>query len=265
MKDRRSERRGSGRMSQFSNMLKIGREAGCQIQPSAANPNILNGLCPFHGARTLHEAKSLHIDLHTGRFWCSTCPASGTPLAFIARTWGISAQETYQFIQSGCEITPDRPRWETQPQLWEQGPPQAQNTAILTLATRYYTQQVERNYHALSYLTRLGITPGKPSPKGSDTAPGRDCASTWKGTMPPGKKSTPHLCSNREPDWSTSVDARCCQTGTGPERPSGCWHWPRRKPRAVGGDGPPDGPGSGASWAGGTVCSTWSASTTKPL
>ena len=153
--------------AQFSNMLKVGRELGCQIQPSVANPSILTGLCPFHESRTLHEAKTLNISLENARFWCITCHAAGNPMAFLAKVWGISSQEAYEFIQSGYAITAERPKWESQPQSRDQnGPPQAQNTAVLTMATRYYRRQMEQSFPALNYLARLGVTPEQAAEKG---------------------------------------------------------------------------------------------------
>ena len=154
-------REGAGN-SQFTNMLKMAREMGCQVQPSTGNPNILLGLCPFHESRTTQEAKTLQIDLSTARFWCVTCHASGNPTGFIARVWGVSAQEAYDLIRAGSKMEPDRPIWGTQPQPRDHsGPPQAQNSAILTMAAKYYRQQVEHSYNALHFLVRMGITPQK--------------------------------------------------------------------------------------------------------
>ena len=161
-----STRQTSAGTAQFPNMLKVARELGCQIQPSASNPNILTGLCPFHESRTLHEAKTLYIDLQTARFQCSTCESAGNPMAFIAKIWGMSAQETYEFINAGCEITAQRPRGERNGRWNEDGPPQAQNTAVLTKAARYYRQQVELNFTPLNYLARLGIEPRRAAEAG---------------------------------------------------------------------------------------------------
>ena len=156
-----SSRQVSAGTAQFPNMLKVAKEMGCQIQPSSGNPNILTGLCPFHESRTLHEAKTLHVDLQTARFWCGACEIAGNPMIFIAKVWGMSAQETYEFIiTDGCEVTAQRPRRRQQNGRWnEEGPPEGQNTAILTLASRYYGQNVETSFTALNYLARLGIEP----------------------------------------------------------------------------------------------------------
>ena len=148
--------------SQFTNMLKMAREMGCQVQPSTGNPNVLLGLCPFHESRTTQEAKTLQIDLSTTRFWCVTCHVSGNPIGFIAKAWGVSAQEAYDLIKAGSQMEHKRPIWDIQPQPRNHnGPPQAQNSAILTMAARYYRRQVEQSYNALHFLARMGITPQK--------------------------------------------------------------------------------------------------------
>ena len=159
--------------AQFPNMLKVARELGCQIQPGAANPNVLTGLCPFHEASRLHDAKTLHVDLHTARFWCSVCETAGNPMVFIARVWGISAQETYDFLSGGCEVTARRPRKQRDGQ-WnkEGGPPEPQNTAVLTLASRHYGRSVNASYTALSCLARLGVEPGPAVEAGFGYCPG---------------------------------------------------------------------------------------------
>ena len=161
-----STRQTSTGTAQFPNMLKVARDLGCQIQPSAGNPNMLNGLCPFHESRTLHEAKTLYVDLQTARFQCTACDSSGNPMAFIAKVWGMSAQETYEFISGGAEITAQRPMRERNGRSNEDGPPPAQNTAVLTMAARYYRTQVEQNFTPLSYLARLGIEPGRAAEAG---------------------------------------------------------------------------------------------------
>ncbi len=165
-------KRTSAGTGQFPNMLKVARELGCQIRPSAGNPNILTGLCPFHESKKLHEAKTLQVDLQTARFWCIVCESAGNPMGFIAKVWGMSAQETYEFINTGCEVTAERPRRERNGRRNEDGPPEAQNTAVLTLASRYYGLQVETSFTALHHLARLGIEPRRAMELGFGYCPG---------------------------------------------------------------------------------------------
>ena len=154
-----------GGAAQFPNMLKIASELGCQLKPQPSNPNILAGLCPFHESRNLQEAKTLHVDIQSTRFWCNTCEARGNPTAFIAKVWGMSGAETMEFIRQEHDVTPDRPKpgpaFEAEP-----GRPNPQNSAILTMAQGFYSKQVESNFAALSYLVKLGIEPEKAIRKG---------------------------------------------------------------------------------------------------
>ena len=167
------EREPSMGNAQFPNMLKVGRDLGCQIRPGTNNANTLTGLCPFHDSKKMQEAKTLHISVENARFWCSTCHAAGNPVTFIAKAWGVSAQEAYELIQAGYAVSAERPIWreQTQPKRMD-GPPQPQNTAVLTMATRFYAQQVEQSYPALYYLARLGITPERAVEQGFGYCPG---------------------------------------------------------------------------------------------
>lgn len=148
----------SAESNQLRNMLKVAQEIGCQIQPGIENPNILTGLCPFHEARTLHDAKTLHVNLGNTRFWCISCHASGYPLAFIARIWGVTASDAYRFLREGREITADRPR-PRRPGDGTHRNVTPQNSALLTMATQLFGRQAKQSYPALHYLARLGIEP----------------------------------------------------------------------------------------------------------
>ena len=144
--------------AQFPNMLKVANEMGCQLKPQPSNPNILAGLCPFHESRNLQEAKTLHVDIQSTRFWCITCENAGNPTAFIAKVWGISGSEVMEYIRQGYEIKPDRPKPGPAEQV-APGRASPQNTAVLTMASRFYSKQVELSFPALSYLAKLGIEP----------------------------------------------------------------------------------------------------------
>ena len=144
--------------AQFPNMLKVANEMGCQLKPQPSNPNILAGLCPFHESRNLQEAKTLHVDIQSTRFWCITCENAGNPTAFIAKVWGISGSEVMEYIRQGYEIKPDRPKPGPAEQV-APGRASPQNTAVLTMASRFYSKQVWLSFPALSYLAKLGIEP----------------------------------------------------------------------------------------------------------
>ena len=144
--------------TQFRNMLRVAQEIGSQIQVGTENPNILTGLCPFHESKNLHEAKTLRVNLVTARFWCISCHVAGNPLAFLAKIWGVSGNDAYEFVREGYEITVERPR-RRERENSPHGNVALQNTALLTMATRHYGQQVKQSFDALHYLARLGIEP----------------------------------------------------------------------------------------------------------
>ena len=148
----------------FPNMMRLSEEIGCQLKPNTKNPAVLNGLCPFHEAETLREAKTLSIDTEMLRFWCSTCDASGNPLAFIARVWGTSARDTYHLIEHQIsnkgEITSERPAYPAKHfQRPREKAPIPQNTALLTRASKYYGRKLLGNFEPLHFLVQLGIHP----------------------------------------------------------------------------------------------------------
>ena len=148
----------------FPNMMRLSEEIGCQLRPNTKNPAVLNGLCPFHEADTMRDAKTLTIDTEMLRFWCSTCDASGNPLAFIARVWGASARDTYHLIQHQIkekgEITLERPPYPSKHfQRPREKAPIAQNTALLTRAGKYYGRKLLENFEPLHFLVQLGIHP----------------------------------------------------------------------------------------------------------
>ena len=150
----------------FPRMMKLSEEIGCQLKPSATNPAVLNGLCPFHESDSLRGASTLSIDTQMLRFWCAVCEANGNPLAFIARVWGTSARDTYKLIQhqvsKNREITADRPAYpEEYFKRHRETSPIPQNTALLTRASKYYAKRMLENFEPLHFLAQLGIHPSQ--------------------------------------------------------------------------------------------------------
>ena len=127
--------------AQFTNMLKVGRELGCQIRPGANNPSILLGLCPFH------EAKTLHISLENAR-GASLAKPPATPWASWQKCGACRPRRPTTSSNRDVPLGRSAPNGSPNPS----GPPQAQNTAILTMATRFYGRQVE-------HLERSGASP----------------------------------------------------------------------------------------------------------
>ena len=147
----------------FNQMMRVAGGLGCQFQPNPDNPNLLRGLCPFHEGYSLQNLKTLTVNIRTKKFWCTHCETGGNPLVFIAMTWSVSVRDARQLAEiKGDEIGADRPPY---PQAFfrneERNYLVPQNTAVLTIAMRFYTEQLKKNYEPMYLLARLGVTPEK--------------------------------------------------------------------------------------------------------
>ena len=171
----------------FAAMLKIAAEMGCQLQPTPTDPALLRGLCPFHEAKSMAYAHTLHIDTRTTRFRCQVCPAHGNPIAFIAKAWGLSAQDAYQLVSHTGDVGFTRPPYQDNHHDPDDPLPALQNTAVLTRATRYYGQQVYHSYPALYFLAQLAVHPDSRRQSRDGLLP-RPRA----GTIPPRQRRPPH-------------------------------------------------------------------------
>ena len=145
----------------FAQMMKVAGELGCQLQQNPQNRNQLRGLCPFHEAETLQNLKTLVINTNQRKFWCTYCNTGGNPLTFMAMSWSTSAWDARVLAESvqdrvGAERPPYPGGYFIQKR---RNTPVPQNTAVLTLATRYYRQNVTQDYDCLFFLARLGIRP----------------------------------------------------------------------------------------------------------
>ncbi len=156
----------------YPRMLQIARDMGCQLQPIPTNRAILRGLCPFHDADTLVNAKTLIVDTRSVKFHCTLCNANGDPTAFIAKAWGVSAQDAEQLIQHHQDVGATRPHYPEGHFHQDQDSPPPQNTALLTRASRFFGEQLYGNYHPLEFLARLAVTPQEAEKKGVGYCPG---------------------------------------------------------------------------------------------
>ena len=146
----------------FPMMLKLARDMGCQMRPTPTDYAVLRGICPFHDANTLRDAKTLNIDTKTTRFWCNFCPAKGYPVNFAAMIWGVSLQDARKLINHHPELDTERPPYPPeffQPQQRHNYQDFFQNTAALTRASRHHAQNLLSSYPALHLLARLSVSP----------------------------------------------------------------------------------------------------------
>ena len=145
----------------FSQMMRVAGDLGCQLKPNKDNPHILRGLCPFHEGNSLQNLKTLVVNSHKKKFWCTHCDTGGNPLAFIAMSWSISVRDTRELLKiNGDNVTSERPQY---PRGFFRNEAREglvpQNTAVLTLAMRHFGQQLKSRYEPMHFLARLGVDP----------------------------------------------------------------------------------------------------------
>ena len=159
----------------FAQMMKVASDLGCQLQPNPHNRNQLRGLCPFHEASKLQNLKTLVVNTNSRKFWCTYCNTGGNPITFMAMAWSISAWDARVLAANEeNEIRAVRPPY---PQEYfgrnEGGVPTPQNSALLTLATRYYGETLMVSYEPLFLMARLGIRPERARETGAGYCKGQ--------------------------------------------------------------------------------------------
>ena len=146
-------------------MLQIAQEIGCQLQPNPHNPNVVEGICPFHqpnDSNNQNYTANLNIDTVTRRFYCNVCKAAGRAVTFLAMYWGMSTKDAYEILSNNETVSAVRPDF---PDIYnvpanvptETGKPL--NSAVLTRATRFYSANIRTNYEILQFLAKLEISP----------------------------------------------------------------------------------------------------------
>ena len=138
-------------------MMRIAAEMGCDMKPMARDPVKMRGMCPFHAAVTRRTARTLDIDTLALRFTCSYCNASGTPTAFAAMAWNVSARDAKELLDAyGKDVGAQRPSY-------KRGDDQRYlpNTAVLTRAAEHYRRQLTAgsplSMPALALAAQLGL------------------------------------------------------------------------------------------------------------
>ena len=160
----------------FPTMMRIASDAGCQLEQAPDNPTLLRGYCPFHDAEGPRAIRTLQVNTRSIRFWCQLCSAQGNPIAFASMNWGISAADAHRILaDTGTPMGSRRPPYppgffdtpEDRPHT-----PRPQNTAVLTRAAQYYSEQMFTNYPPLQLLARMAVTPQDAARAGVGYCPG---------------------------------------------------------------------------------------------
>ena len=138
----------------FELLLELLKTSNSNPHRSPQKTSTLLANCPLPGCNPQGQTP-LQIETRTARFHCNACGAEGTPTAFAARLWLISASHAHALIDH-YEI----------PDLLEGRPPMTpdmlqtrMDTFPLGVAMRFYRDQLTLNYPPLSWLAKLQITP----------------------------------------------------------------------------------------------------------
>ena len=155
--------------ARYQAMLTLAELQGCNLQRSANRLYNLQGKCPFHRAADNGHASHLTVNEQTGKFYCGYCKTQGYPVAFCAKTWGVTATDARILVdyhlEQGNPITLKRPPYPppaaiTMPdgRMLEESYP---NTALFTLATRHFAENLVQRptYPVLRYFAKMAIPP----------------------------------------------------------------------------------------------------------
>ena len=138
----------------FELMLSVLKEAGANPQRTPTRPSILQSGCPLPSCAA-PSPNPLTIDTRTARYTCRACGSEGTPTAFAARLWQVSASQAHALIE---HYPLDQLLAGRQPMT-----PQMLQSRIdsfpLGLAMAHYTAQIDRHFAPLQWLSKMSITP----------------------------------------------------------------------------------------------------------
>ena len=140
--------------------VKLAEASGCQLRPTQKNPSILRGICPFHYSTNMQSANTLQVDTYKGSFQCQYCKVGGTMAGFAAMIWGMAVPEAFEIINTDPTVEIERPvpMAMREPEKSQDIRFRTQNSFLLTKASNYFCQKLNRSHEALSYLARLGIS-----------------------------------------------------------------------------------------------------------
>ena len=143
---------------EFDAMMALAEKAGCQLRAGVKGQ--YRGFCPFHFATHIRNIRTLRVNERQRTFQCSYCSISGRPVLFAAHYWQVATTEAAIMLQDPIsEITAERP---VPIALRQQARDLKdhrlrQNTYLLTKATLYYHQALNRDPATQLYLNRLGV------------------------------------------------------------------------------------------------------------
>ena len=138
----------------FELMLSTLKKEGCNPQRSTTRQSILQSACPLPHCKTSTDT-SVSIDTRTARYTCRACGSEGTPTAFAARRWHVSASQAHALIEhypledllvGRPPMTPDMLQTRT-------------DSFPLGVAMAHYADQLEKHFTPLQWLSKMSVTP----------------------------------------------------------------------------------------------------------
>lgn len=136
------------------NRIDIVEVVGSRVQLKKAGANFL-GLCPFHTEKT----PSFTVSPAKQFYHCFGCGRNGSAITFLMEHSGLSFVEAVDELAQGAGLTVPRDDFRVTPE--QRAEKQARTlalTEVMTMASRYYKQQLKQSKAAIDYLKKRGVS-----------------------------------------------------------------------------------------------------------
>ena len=136
------------------NRIDIVEVVGSRVQLKKAGANFL-GLCPFHTEKT----PSFTVSPVKQFYHCFGCGRNGSAITFLMEHSGLSFVEAVDELAQSVGLTVPRDDFRVTPE--QRAEKQARTlalTEVMTMASRYYKQQLKQSKVAIDYLKKRGVS-----------------------------------------------------------------------------------------------------------
>ena len=138
----------------FELLVSTLKTLGCDPHRARDRHSVIVAACPLPGCAS-PSPTPLQVDTRTARYHCNGCNTQGTPTAFAARLWLMSASQAHALIEH-YDVDD---MLNTRPPLTREMLKRHTDTFPIGLAMGHYAQQLDNQYPPLQWLTKLGIAP----------------------------------------------------------------------------------------------------------
>lgn len=127
---------------------------GSRVQLKKAGANFL-GLCPFHTEKT----PSFTVSPTKQFYHCFGCGRNGSAITFLVEHSGLSFVEAVEELAQNVGLTVPRDDFRVSPeQRAEKQVKTMALTEVMSIASRYYKQQLKHSKEAVDYLKKRGVS-----------------------------------------------------------------------------------------------------------